>query len=161
MSTPGCINVGNVDFARGNSELNQPQRASGRGPGVDLYAPGTNVGCAISLFNVYNQIFPSRPYPEDPTYKMTKMTGTSFSAPQVVGVLAQHMQLNPNMTSLEVLKWLQENADEDTLEDLTSGNIQDDYANDGALNGSANLFLRNPYASGNVARYSGDIEISK
>jgi hypothetical protein len=92
---------------------------------------------------------------------MTKLTGTSFAAPQVCGVLAQHMELHPDLTVLEALQWLQENGYKDVLYDPSVEDIQVNYAEDLALNGAPNLFLGNPYTSGTVARYSGDIEISK
>lgn len=158
-SSTGVITAGSIDSFRSGSNSSKMHFASGRGPGVDVWAPGTNVGAATSLFNTLPGI--DRPYPPDPAFLMTKLTGTSFAGPQLCGILAQHMELHPELTTLEAKKWIEEHGDKDELRDDTGEDIQANYANDSALNGAPNLFLRNPYASGTVARYTGDIEISK
>jgi hypothetical protein len=157
-ATTGVITAGNIDSYRRSGE-NKIHFPSGRGPGIDIWAPGTNIGAATSLLNSLPGV--DRPYPPDPNFLMTKLTGTSFAAPQVCGVLAQHMELHPDLTVLEALQWLQENGYKDVLYDPSVEDIQVNYAEDLALNGAPNLFLGNPYTSGTVARYSGDIEISK
>ena len=165
MGNPGVYVVGNVDWSRpfvdGYRDKNRMQSASGRGPGVDIFAPGSAIGGAVSTFNGFESVYPSRPYPENPNFKMTKLTGTSFAAPQVVGIVAQELELRPDLTYREMRQWLEDNAEKGNLLDETVGDPSIDYRNDDALHGAPNLLAKNPYRSGTVERYSGDIEISK
>lgn len=162
---PGVYVVGNLDsgrpFVDGFRDKNRMQSASGRGPGVDIFAPGTDIGGAVSRFNGFEQVYPSRPYPEDTNFKMTKLTGTSFSAPQVAGILSQQLELTPDMGLLGMRRFFDKHAEKDTIYDATIGDPATDYANDNALHGAANAIVKNPYSSGSVEKYSGDIEISK
>lgn len=157
----GVIVVGNVDSSRRFDGSQYMQFASGRGPGVDIWAPGTNIGGAISQINAFEDIVPSRAYPPDDNFRMTKLTGTSFATPQVTGILAQKLELQPDLAYYEARRWLQANADKDTLYDTTDGPPEDNYDKDQALNGSKNLFLRNPYNRSSVFRYRGDLDLTK
>jgi hypothetical protein len=165
-NTVGVITVGNIDSdlltLSGGSEVDKMQFASSRGPGVDIWAPGTNIQGAISKPNGFNpqQVNP-QPYPGYPAFESCKLTGTSFAAPQVAGVLAQHCQLNPDINSFEAKQWIIDNAEVDRIYDDTSGPSEDNFANDYALNGSPNRFLRNPYVSPNVVSFSGDVSFQK
>jgi subtilisin family serine protease len=166
-STPGnsdgVTTVGSVDTSRWVDDgivKDQMHFSSGRGPGIDIWAPGTYIAGAMSTRNGFESENP-QPYPANPAFKMCKLTGTSFAAPQVTGILAQHLQLNPNITPAEGKKWLKDNADKDRLYDGTLGATELNYSNHKALNGAANLFLRNPYQDGVSEKYSGDIRVSK
>jgi len=96
----GASNIGEDTIVVGNmdSQLYSSQEASAttseKGPRVDIWAAGTNI---ISGGNT-----------SDSTY--LNYSGTSMSAPQVSGMAALLMQMNPGMTPKDVRNWFINNA---------------------------------------------------
>ena len=96
----GASNIGEDTIVVGNmdSQLYSDQEASAttseKGPRVDIWAAGTNI---ISGGNT-----------SDSTY--LNYSGTSMSAPQVSGMAALLMQMNPGMTPKDVRNWFINNA---------------------------------------------------
>jgi len=83
--------VGNIDkFVYNDNGVYKDRTAgsSSRGPRVNMWAPGQNIVGAVSTTNVYTSL----DSPVDTNYKITSLSGTSFSAPQVAGVTALHLQ---------------------------------------------------------------------
>jgi len=74
-----------------------------RGPGVDIYAPGSNIQSAYNTTS-------SAIYRDNPSYGVIKLSGTSMAGPQVVGILATYLQANPTATPLQAKQFLLKNA---------------------------------------------------
>lgn len=86
--TPGVITVGNVDPATWAANP-----SSNFGSAVHLWAPGTNIVSA-----------------PDPTSTFPVVTGSSFSAPFVAGVVAMMLAVRPNMRVEEIRTILQDSG---------------------------------------------------
>ena len=136
-----AVIVGNIDSVISNITFQeQKQQSSCAGPGVDVFAPGTNIVSTMSTSNTFD----SGAYPEDTAYKVANLSGTSMSAPQVAGVLALYLQLNPNYTPAQAKSWLTNTAKPSQI--YTTGN-NNDYTNDRSILESPNKFLFNPFNS--------------
>jgi subtilisin family serine protease len=143
-----AIKVGNVDSAVDGGGLEQKAASSETGPGVDIYAPGTDIMSSTSNTNIHN----GQGYFADGDFKQCNISGTSMSAPQVVGVGALYLQLNPHLTPSQLKTWLQSQARTNKL--LSTG-LNNDYTNVRSLLGSANYFLYNPFNSAIQLRIIG------
>lgn len=136
-----AIIVGNIDTALSTiDDKEQKQQSSCAGPGVTVYAPGTNIVSTISSTNLYT----SGAYLDNPVFSVANLTGTSMSAPQVAGVMALYLQLNPGYAPSKVRNWV--TAISKTNQIYTTGNT-DDYTNNRSILGSTNRFMFNPFAS--------------
>ena len=136
-----AIIVGNIDTVinTGNNR-EQKQVSSCAGPGVDVYAPGTNIVSTISNTSFYF----SGSYPNDTNYKVANLSGTSRAAPQVAGVLALYLQLNPNYTPAQGKSWIVTKA---KTNQIYTTDFNNDYTENRSILGSANRFLYNPFNS--------------
>lgn len=74
-----AINVGAIDDIMEQTS-DRITYYTARGPGVDIWAAGDDIMSSI------------------PTSNYSFKNGTSMACPQVVGVIAQHLQVNPNLT---------------------------------------------------------------
>lgn len=133
--------VGNIDSSiESTSSKEQKSTSSETGPGVNMWAPGTNIMSATSTVTK----FVSGEYPSNNDFKITNISGTSMAAPQVAGVLSLYLQLNPNSTPDQSLEYLKSTAIEDILYNLGNG---ESYTESRALLTSANNFLFNRWNS--------------
>jgi subtilisin family serine protease len=72
-----------------------------RGPGVNIFAPGTDIMAATSRdFDIGS--YTTTGYPGDATFPIMSIGGTSMASPQVAGVVAQHLQVFPNLTPAQM-----------------------------------------------------------
>ena len=114
------ITVGAVD----STAIEQIATYSATGPGVDIYAPGTNVMAAfnsdIGVNNVYypDIAIPTTPDPRNSLYAIGKVSGTAYAAAQVAGVLACLAQVKPDITQDSARSYLINNAG---VNQLTTG----------------------------------------
>ena len=93
--------VGNIDttvLEENGIYKDRTRGSSSKGPRVNIWAPGTNIVGAVSTTNVYTTLSS----PIDDTFKIVSNSGTSFSAPQVAGVAALHLQVNANSTPAQL-----------------------------------------------------------
>ena len=125
LATPGVIQVGAI--AATVSETKGTY--SNCGPRVDIHAPGTLI---MSVVNTAGFVGDAR----DPADRWTKISGTSFSAPQVAGALACLAEQWPTMTQAQALRYITENATVDQIVDTEGG--PGDYL---SLQGSENRYL--------------------
>jgi subtilisin family serine protease len=139
-----AINVGSIDSAV-PVDLEQKADYSCAGPGVDIWAPGSNVMSCTSNTNR----FTSESYYGDAAYKQVNISGTSMASPQVAGVAALYLQSNPGATPADVKSFLQAQSNLAGPDRLDDSGLDDDYTNDRSLLGSSQQILYWPYAQGN------------
>jgi subtilisin family serine protease len=127
-----------VDLTFPNYE--QKDTYSNGGTGVDMYAPGSGIVAACSNTNVQGGVT----YNFDPSFKQVNLGGTSMASPQVAGVLALYLQMNPGAKPAETKKWLLQNASNTTLYDVAASSNK--YFTTNALWGGNKKYLYNPLA---------------
>ena len=101
--------VGNVDSGFQNSSgteqeaesQDQTSVSTTRGPGVNIFAPGTNIMAATSR-DYDTGSYTITGYPGNPTFPIMSISGTSMASPQVAGVVAQHLQVFPNISPAQM-----------------------------------------------------------
>jgi len=139
-----ALMVGSIDSTVYDVNNDQKATYSETGPGVSIWAPGTNIMSACSNTNAFG----GQSYYLNASFKQVNISGTSMAAPQVAGVAALALQLNPTYTPTQVKSSLVENASDDIY---TTGNTTD-YSNTRSLLGSGIKML---YSSFTQAPISG------
>jgi subtilisin family serine protease len=134
-----AISVGNADSTVYSSTLDQKSTSSETGPGVHIFAPGTDIMSATSTTNRFG----GQSYYLNATYRQCNISGTSMASPQVAGVCALILQLNPSYTPAQVKSALLAQA---TATIYTSG-LSNDWTNSRSLLGSSQYFLYANYQS--------------
>lgn len=128
--------VGSIDIVD-QGGLDTKSAFSSTGPGVNIYAPGSNI---MSASSQTNQIGGS-PYYADGLYKQTNISGTSMAAPQVCGLGALYLQLNPNSTPAALKSALES----DSKSVIYQTGSDTDYGDSRSILGSPNRMLFNKY----------------
>ena len=151
----GCINVGASNVTVYSTTLDQRATFSSYGTGIDLYAPGAGIICAGVAAGAT-----SNAYAGNSSYYQINESGTSFSAPEVAGVLSLFLQQNPGATVANGKKWVTSN---------NQGCINGVLYNDGSTNtytfgtvslsGGNNAFLYNPFSSANMTLGSNGLQM--
>ena len=100
--------VGNIDADVHPDGLEQKASTSETGPGVTVYAPGTNIMSTTSNINRWGAN--DGPYPNNSSFLITNISGTSMAAPNVAGALALYTQINPGATPAQGLSFINTNA---------------------------------------------------
>lgn len=126
--------VGSVDSTTYSASLERKSSFSECGPGVDLYAPGSNIMSCTSTTNSMS----GQQYYLNPAYKQVNISGTSMAAPQVCGVGALVLQAFPGITPAQLKQYLLANCTENML---YSTGLDDDYTNSYSIKGGSNKFL--------------------
>jgi subtilisin family serine protease/plastocyanin len=142
-SSPYSVNahiVGNVDSSIHSGGLEQKASSSETGPGVSVFAPGTDIMSAVSTTNR----FTDGDYPGNSSFKITNISGTSMASPQIAGLLGLWLQLNPGATPAEGLQFIKSKAKSSQLYDSDSNN---DYTDTRSLLGSTAGFAFNKFNS--------------
>jgi subtilisin family serine protease len=134
-----AISVGNSDRVAFSSTLDQKATSSETGPGVDIYAPGTNIISSCSTTNRFG----ASSYYNNATFRQVNISGTSMASPQVAGVAALILQLNPNYTPAQVKTALLSSA---TATIYTTG-LSNDWTDTRSLQGGSQKFLYANYNS--------------
>ena len=132
--------VGNIDSTEHTGGLEQKAESSNTGPGVSIYAPGTNIMSTCSTTTRFDP--DTGPYPNDTDYKITNISGTSMASPQIAGLLSLYAQLNPNATPQQAKAYLDYNAIDDQV---YSTGLATDYSDYRSLLGSNNKFAFNKF----------------
>jgi subtilisin family serine protease len=145
-----AIVVGNMDSTVVNISgtfIDIKATSSETGPGVYVYAPGTNIVSAIS--NVTTRA--NATYSKNSLYKQSLLSGTSMASPQVAGIIALYLQQNPGVEPDYVKKWLINNSAASLYSPAFS------YADGYSLLGGANLIAFNPFGVSVTGNISGPI----
>lgn len=96
-----------ITYPAGTDELDNTATTSTRGPGVNIWAPGTAIVAATSRVTSYTTV----EYPVDVSsvpglgglfFRITSISGTSMASPQVAGVVACHLQVKPDLTPAQM-----------------------------------------------------------
>ena len=144
---PRAIIVGNMDSTSANGTTDQKATSSETGPGVDIYAPGTNIMSCTSTTNR----FTDGNYYANSSYKQCNISGTSMASPQVAGVLSCLLELHPEWTPAQAKQWLLDNANTSILNTGT-GN---DWTNNRSLKGGEAKVLFMPFKEAEPLRMVG------
>ena len=91
---PGVINVGAIDANVTEEKASYSQT----GPGIDIFAPGSNVISSVHSGGVNDGRVSG--------YRIVKYNGTSMASPQVCGVLACLLEHWPRMTQDEAFAYV-------------------------------------------------------
>jgi len=141
-----AFKVGNIDSSVINATTEQKAVSSESGPGVDIWAPGSNVMSCTSNTNDYS----SSTYQFNTAFKQLNISGTSMAAPQVCGLGALYLQMNPSANPAQLKKWIIQSATINKLYNGVSGNVYTDLR---SLVGGYNRMLYNPvglFSDGNL-----------
>ena len=149
-----AIIVGNIDSSVSSATLDRKATSSETGPGVDIYAAGTNIMSSTSTTNKWGG--GSQNYYLNSSFKQTNITGTSMASPQVAGVLACILELHPEFTPAQGKQWLLDNAGSAILNTGTSN----DWTNDRSLKGGEAKVLHMPYTNPTPIKISGGIAMN-
>ena len=146
--------VGNID-AQVNSGVDRIAGSSTRGPAINIYAPGDNIMSTSSI--AADAVYSLLDYPGNSTYKIMSIGGTSMASPQVAGVCALHLQVQPDLTPGQLKDKVISDA-KDVISTTGSDTDYDDYIN--SLLGGPNKMLYSRYGSANTWAITGTINIS-
>jgi subtilisin family serine protease len=146
-----AIKVGNVDSTVYDSLTDQKAISSETGPGVDIYAPGTNIMGACSTTNA----FTDEPYWANGSFRQMNISGTSMASPQVAGVSSLILEMNPKLKPSDLKTYLQNSSNSDLYINLNNN----DWTNRRNLWGGASQFLYNRFAKSQTSKISGEIEL--
>ena len=145
--------VGSIDSTVFDTTTEYKSTFSESGPGVDIYAPGSNIMSCTSTQNGWGS--GSQPYYLNSSYKQTNISGTSMAAPQVAGMAALFLQLNPYATPAQVKAWLQNQS----TSVIYSTGLDNDYTDSRSIKGSTNRFLYNTFNSATSLSAGGSVEL--
>ena len=146
-----ALMVGAVDSVLADNLSEKVAAFSNRGPGVDIYAPGVNIISSSS--NV--SIFTSGIYPGNTDYKTANISGTSMASPQIAGLLATYLEIEPATTTAQGKTWITSNA----ISDLLYNPIEDVdlFTSTVSLFGGPNVYAFQPYNSAIVLQAAGTV----
>jgi len=145
-----AIMVGCVDSTATPTEYKK--NFSCGGPGVDVYAPGTDIMSSCSNTNNKSGVA----YFLNSSYKQVNISGTSMASPQVAGMCALFYQLNPDAFPHQVKMFTINTATSGALYD-TAYSSSTNYTDINTLFGGHNRYLRNPYASNTGLTFNSNL----
>ena len=134
--------IGSVDSTT-SSGTDQISSFSTKGPGIAIWAPGSNIRSAFSNTNRHNDA----DYYLNSSFKQGSISGTSMASPQVCGLGATILQLNPHLTPAQLRLKLTNLASNNALYTTNSGT---DYNDNRSLLNAPNKLLYTPFNSGIV-----------
>jgi subtilisin family serine protease len=146
-----AISVGNVTTATHNATTDQKAISSNAGPGVDIYAPGTAImSCTSSITaTTISKLL----YYADPSFSQALLSGTSTASPQVCGVVALFLQMEPTLSTDKLKDKILKNS---ILTVYTTG-LDNDYSNTRSIVGGTPRLLYTPYSSETILRTAGSL----
>ena len=120
-SSTKAIIVGSMDSESYSASLDQKSWFSNAGPGVDIFAAGSDIQSSTSNTNVHGGVT----YHLNPSYKQLNISGTSMASPQMTGIGALFLQNNLTATPAQYKNWLKTNG----TPTIYSTGLDNDYTN--------------------------------
>lgn len=149
-----AIKVGSLDSVSYSSTRDQKSLFSETGPGVDIYAPGSNVLSACSNTNSFSGVN----YSKDTSFKQVVLGGTSMAAPQVCGLGALYLQMNPGVTPEYMKMWVANTTGVSGV--IYTSGLGNDYTNLRSILGGNGKIAYNPFAIASENNLTGAITIN-
>jgi len=145
--------VGAIDSEPYSTSTEQRVFFSNGGPGVDFYSPGVGIASATSNdpAGLISDGYAVGNYFLNPAYKQAMVDGTSQATPQVTGLGALFLQMNPTATPAQVKQWFLDNAQST----LYSTGVNNDYTNTNSVWGGNPIMIFNPINTSTVAVIGG------
>jgi len=131
--------VGNIDSTVYDTNNDQKSTSSETGPGVTIYAPGTDIMSACSNTNRFS----GQSYYLNASYKQCNISGTSMASPQVAGVCALFLEANPRLTPAQLKSAILANAGTA----IYDTGVNNDWTNYRSLKGGSLKVLYNKFNS--------------
>jgi subtilisin family serine protease len=103
-----AIIVGAMDSDVSDATTDQKSIFSNAGPGVDVFAAGSNVMSAMSTTNVFSGNTDS--YHINSSFKQGNISGTSMASPQIAGITTLFLENNLTATPAQVKSWIKSKA---------------------------------------------------
>lgn len=145
--------VGCIDSTTRAGGVEQKVTFSEAGPGVHLYAPGTDIMSCTSTTNRFS----APAYHLNSNFKQLNISGTSMASPQVCGVGALLLQLYPHATPEQLKNLIVNNC---TTDILYSTGLDNDYTDERSLRGGTNKLLFNSFSNDVAVTMTGNITLS-
>jgi subtilisin family serine protease len=142
--------VGSSDSVVFDATTEQKSTVSNCGQGVTLYAPGSRIMSATSTTNAFSN---DEAYYANASFRQLNIGGTSMSAPQVAGLAALRLQLDPKLTPAQ----LKANIIEDSRTVMYSTNLDNDYTNNRSISDGEPRFLYQRFNGSQPYNMSGGI----
>lgn len=149
-----AIIVGNIGNTI-NNDKEVKNSSSESGPRVDIYAPGTNIMSTCSTSNEFSGYVTT--YPNNTSFKIMNISGTSMASPQVAGVSALLLQVHPHATPAQIRQMIKDSSVADMV---YSTDLDDDYTNTSSIKGSVNRTLLSKFNTGTSVTTSGPISFN-
>ena len=131
--------VGNIDSTAYDTNNDQKSTSSETGPGVTIYAPGTDIMSACSTTNRFS----GQSYYLNSSYRQCNISGTSMASPQVAGVCALFLEANPRLTPAQLKSAILANAGTA----IYDTGVNNDWTNYRSLKGGTLKVLYNKFNS--------------
>lgn len=147
-----AIIVGSLDSSVFDSTQDQKSEFSCTGPGVDIYAPGSNIMSSCSTTNEIG----GQNYHLNTSYKQSNISGTSMAAPQIAGMTALLLQMNPTASVAQIKNSMIARAQIAVY----TGSISSSYVEARALQGSLPLVAFSKVGGSSNLVFSGSFSIS-
>ena len=147
-----AIMCGALDSTSYDATYDQKATYSETGPGVDIWAPGTDIMSATSNTNS----FTDGAYYANSSYRECNISGTSMGTPQATGVVALMLEAHNGATPAQIKSLLLNNAGSAVY----STALTNDWTNTRSLQGASQKVLYNPYNQDIVLSLTGQLVVS-
>jgi len=134
--------VGNVESSPLNANTERKRNSSECGPGVTIWAAGSNIISCTSTTNKFSDAsYFGNAIGEG--YRQCNISGTSMASPQVCGVGALYLQAHPEWTPEQ----LRDRIIKDSIKNVMNDSGATNYTDTDSITGGNNRLLYNRYSN--------------